>query len=306
MMPLGKTLSAVLCVATFALAGCEQKGANEPKAVSIDQGSSAQRYPAMLEHENKFIRDSEARGKEKIAKLPTAADKLGDTDWAIVEQIVDASDNAGKDGGYAATMRELRPARSFFEEEREPIVKKVGGSANYAAKQKGCEADLWGPVNQGLKDGVDDAMRDRLRASNDAFILIERHKEALGRKNIPALEEMADDIAETSYVVNVEMPEAKQRLEAVASGASDARSALNSFIADEKKFQEDPKRKPEEKQASDARIKKAEEQLKALEAQEQATQENLKDLEQRAKDLESQYDDALKKLKDAIAAKKPK
>ncbi len=305
MTPLRNTVLAVIC-ASFCLVGCEQKGANEPKAVSIDQGSSAQRYPGMLERQNKHVRDREAKAKENIAKIPTGADKITETDWAIVEQIVDASDAAGKDGGYAATMRELEGARAFYEEEREPIVKKVGGAAQYAAKQKGCDADLWGAVNQGLKDGIDDAMRDRLRASNDAFILIDRHKEALGKKNVPALEELADQIADTSYVVNVEMPEAKDRLEAFLSGASDARSALNSFISDEKKFAEDPKRKPEEKQASEARVKKAEEQLKSLETTEQATNENLKDLEQRVKDLDAAYDDALSKLKDAIKAKKPK
>lgn len=297
--------AAALC-GSFALAGCEQKGANEPKAVSIDQGSSAQRYPAMLERTNQRIRDRETKAKEASAKFPTAIDKISDTDWAIVEKIVNASDEAGKDGGYAATQRELEGARTFYDEEREPIVKKVGGAAQYAVKQKGCDADVWGAVNQGFKDAVDERMRERLRDSNDAFILIERHEEALGKKNVPALEDLADEIAQTSYTVNVEMPEAQARLEAVLSGASDARSALNSFIKEEQEYAADPKRKPAEKQGSDARIKNAEAQLAALEKAETDAKENLKDLEQRAKDLDKAYDDGLSKLKDAISAKKPK
>ncbi len=305
MTPL-RTAVALALFATLGLAGCEQKGANEPKAVSIDQGSTAQRYPAMLDRQNQRIRDRESKAKEKIAKLPTAADKLTETDWAIVEKIVEASEDAGKDGGYGATMRELEGARTFYDEEREAIVKKVGGAAQYAVKQKGCEADVWGAVNQGFKDAVDERMRDRLRASNDAFILIDRHEAALGKKNRPALEELADDIAETSYTVHVEMPEAQERLEAVLSGASDARSALDSFIKDEQEYAADPKRKPDEKAASDARVKKAQEHLKSLEGAEIAANENLKDLEQRTLDLDKAYDDAISKLKDAISAKKPK
>ncbi len=297
-------VTALACLGV--LTGCEQKGANEPKAVSIDQGSSAQRYPAMLERSNQKIRDREAKAKEASAKLPTAIDKINETDWALVEKIVEASDKAGQDGGYGAAMRELEGARTFYDEEREPIVRKVGGSAQYVVKQKGCDADVYGAVNQGLKDAVDERMRERLRASNDAFVLIARHEEALGKKNVPALEELADEIAQTSYTVNVEMPEAKEQLEAVLSGASDARSALNSFIAEEKEYAADAKRKPAEKQASDARIKNAEAQLQALEKAETDAKENLKDLEQRAKDLEKAYDDGLSKLKDAISAKKPK
>lgn len=297
-------LAALGCLG--ALAGCEQKGANEPKAVSIDQGSSAQRYPAMLARSNQRIRDREAKAKATSEKLPTAIDKISDTDWALVEKIVDASDKAGEDGGYGATMRELEGVRTFHEEEKDAIVRKVGGSAQYVVKQKGCDADVYGAVSQGLRDAVDERMRERLRSSNDAFILIARHEEALGKKNVPALEDLADEIAMTSYTVHVEMPEAKEQLEAVLSGASDARSALNTFIAEEKEYAADAKRKPAEKQASDARVKNAEAQLQALETAETEAKENLKDLEQRAKDLESAYDDGLSKLKDAINAKKPK
>ena len=89
MTPL-RPLVALLLSATVALAGCDQKGANAPKAVSIDQGSSAQRYPAMLDRQNQRIRDRESRAKEKMGKFSTSAAKLTDTDWAIVEKIVDA------------------------------------------------------------------------------------------------------------------------------------------------------------------------------------------------------------------------
>ncbi len=305
MRPISKTI-VLLSIAASCLLGCEQRGANEPKAVSIDQGSSAHRYPAMLERENAAVADGEKRAKEKVDKFPAALDKVKDTDWALVEKIVDASDKAGKDGGYAAVQRELAGARQFYDEEREPIVKKIGGAANYAAKQKCPDVDVWGAVSTSFKDAVDERMRERLRSSNDAFLLIERHEDALGKKNVPALEELADDVAEASYVVHVDMPEAKLRLEAMLSGAGDAKSALSSFISDEKEYAADAKRKPDEKQASEARVKKAEEHLKALEATQLATEETLKTVEQRARDLEKVYDDGLSKLKDAISQKKPK
>ena len=288
------------------LVGCQQKGPNDPPDVQIDQGMSAERYPAMLDRQVNRSQAREGFAKERIAAMPTSLDKLSETDWEIVEKIVDASDAAGKDGGYAATVRELEATRGFFDDEREAIVKKVGGAVQYAGKQKGCELDAWGAVSASLTDAVDDRMKERLRSNNDAFLLIDRHRETLGKKNISALEDAADGIAETSYTVNVELPEAKERVESTMSGISGARSALKGLIDDEKEFQASGERKPEEKKGSDARIKRAEEALTKLDAAEAKANEQLKDLEQRVLDLDKAYSDALSKLRSVISEKKTK
>ncbi len=299
-------LATSIALGAVLLSGCQQGDAKSPYEVSIDQQSSAQNYPAMLSDANKKVRDGEAKAKENIGKIPTAADKLTETDWPVVAKIADASDSAGKDGGYAAEKKKLASAQAFLDEEKDAIVKKIGGAVQYTVKQKGCDVDAWGAVSGAFKDAVDDRMKERLRANNDAFILIERHEDTLGKKNRPALEDMADQIAETSYIVHVEMPEAKGKLEAISKSAADAKSSLEKFIEEEKAFGAEHSQKADIVKSSGDRVKNAEEKLKALEQAQADAQQNVQDLEQRAKDLEKSYSEALSQLKTAIDGKKPK
>jgi hypothetical protein len=300
-------LATSLALGVAFLSGCEQKDAKSPYEVSIDQQSSAENYPAMLADASKRVRDRESSGKEEIGKIPTSADKISDdSDWPTVGKIVDASDAAGKDGGYAAERKKLEAARKFIDEEKDEIVKKIGGAVQYQAKQKGCDVDAWGAVGGAFKDAVDDRMKERLRANNDAFILIDRHEDSLGKKNRPALEEMADRVAEMSFLVHVEMPEAKAKLEAISKSAADAKSSIEKFIEEEKAFGAERSQKPDIAKASADRVKKAEDKLKELEAAQQDAQQNVQDLEQRAKDLEKSYDEALSQLKTTVDGKKKK
>lgn len=287
------------------LVACGKEDAKSPYAVSINQPSSALQFPAMIEGVNKQIRDREAKAKENIAKIPSAADKLADTDWDLVAKIADAADASGMDGGYAAELHKLEGVRDFMDDEREEIVKKIGGAVQYAAKQKNCDVDAWGAISASLKDVVDDRMKERMRANNEALLLIERHEDTLGKKNVPALEDMADLIAFTSYTTHVELPEAKERLEELKKSSAQAKSALERLIKEETEHLT-PDKKPEIAKASKVRIKGAEEKIAAIDAATADTDQNLADVEQRAKDLQKSYDDAKKQLGEAISAKKSK
>lgn len=293
-------------VAAFAvgLVGCDQKGAETPQT-SSSQGSYAAEFPDRLAKESKGIRAEEAKAKEDAGTMPTFADSLGnDANWDLVLSIVEAADKAGRDGGYADAAKSNGMVKSFFEEEKDPLLKKVGGSAQYAVKQKGCDADVYGAVSQGMKDGVEDRIQARMRAKNDAFILIERNKEAIGKKNQPLLENEADKIAEASWLVHTEMPEAKQRLDHYLGEVSSSKSAIEDLIKDEKEFATANKLKPEDQKSSDARIKGWEDDLKALDAAEQDAKQNAQDLEQRIAQSQKDYDAAFSAMKDAIKAKK--
>lgn len=291
-------------VASAALVGCEQKDAQTPQT-SSSQGSYAAAFPDRLSKESKGIRSEEAKAKEDMGTMPTFADSLGaDAPWDIVEKIVDASDKAGRDGGYADAAKSNGMVRSFFEEEKDPLLKKVGGSAQYAVKQKGCDADVYGAVSQGMKDGIDDRIQARMRAKNDAFIIIDRNHDAIGKKNQPLLENEADKIAEASWLVHTEMPEAKQRLDHYIGEVSSSKSAIEDLIKDEKDFASSGKLKPEDQKASDARIKGWEDDLKTLDAAAEEAKQNAQDLEQRIAQAQKDYDAALSALKDAIKAKK--
>lgn len=301
-----KTISSLLSVSVALLffgAGCDNQNAKSPYDVSVDQESSALGVPSKVDRTAKRIGTDESETKSTAEKMPTMADKLSETDWAIVADIVEASDKAGKDGAYAAEMRELNVVRGFYDEEKDDIHRKVNGAVNYMAKN--CSSDggisVAGPMNTAMDERVD----ERLKNANDAFLIIDRNRDALGKKNIPALEDMAKQIAKASYVVHVEMPEAQQELEGAKAAASDAKDALKKMIDTENEPpKEGSKPSPEAEKAKKDRIKKAEEKMKAAEAAEQAAAKQLENLEQRTADLEKAYDDGLSKLKDAISAKK--
>lgn len=284
------------------LVGCEND-AKSPYDIEVDQRSSALSIPKRVDRANKNIRGHETKAKEKIATLPTAADKIADTDWALVLEVVEASDDAGKDGGYAAEMRDLEIAQAFFEDEKDDFTKKIGGAVQASAK--GCEVDAWGAVSSGMKRAMQEAVEDRLKENNDAFLIIERNKDALGKKNIAALETMASDIADASYTVNVAMPNAKKELEDMVAVSGSARAEIKKYIDEENAPpKEGAKTTPESEKSKKDRLKIAEERLTLLDAAEADAKANLADLEQRTKDLQKSYDDAIAALKDAIKAKK--
>jgi len=289
----------------LASAGCDSGNAKSPYEISVDQGSSALLIPRRVDRVTKRIRADEAKAKETIAAMPTMAEKFEETDWKVVLQIVEAANEAGKDGGYGAEMRDLRASRAFFDDQKEEITKKVGGSVQYAVKQKGCDVDAWGAVSVSMKESIDERVEERTRASNDAFLHIERNREPLGEKNIPALEQMADKIAHASFVVHVEIPEAKEELEGTVNAAGEARKKIQKLLQEE---QAAPTHKPnaKEQKSQKDRIKQAEDGLKLLDEAEADAKDNLASLEQRAKDLVTSYDAALGKLKDAVKAKQSK
>lgn len=293
----------------FALAagatGCEPEPKN-PYDISVDQRSTGLQIPDRVQRVSQRLRDREEKAKQLVAAMPSAADKVSDpTSWDAVLEVVTAADAAGKDGAHAAQVRELTVTIDFFQDEHEELAKKIGGSVDYAAKQKSCEVDAWGAVNAGLKKGFEERIEERLKASNDAFMVIERNEDALGKKNLPALEQLAFDVAQASFVVHVAMPEAKLELEAMVTACTPAREAIKRALEEENAVpKEAGKSTPEADKRRRERVKRAEAQLIKVDQSEADAKKNLEDLEQRTKDLKTAYDDALSKLQDAIKAKK--
>ncbi|NUP07409.1 MAG: hypothetical protein HOW73_15270 [Polyangiaceae bacterium] len=299
-------LAVSLVLLGVASTGCEEE-AKSPYDVAVDQRSTGLAIPDRVNRITQRVRDKEEKAKTLIAAMPTSADKVADpTDWEVVVEVVDAADAAGKDGAYGLEMREIQIAQDFFEDEKEEINKKVGGAVDYAAKQKGCEVDAWGAVSGGFKKAMEERVDERLKKYNDAFLVIERNEESLGKKNIPTLEQMAKDIAEASWTVHYVMPQAKLELESMAAAAADARAEIKRTIEEENAGpKQGAKTTPEMDKRKQERIKFAEAQLVKADQAEEAAKKNLEDLEQRSTDLKTSYDEALTKLKDALKAKKP-
>ena len=294
---------AMVAVASSWLVGCEQKEPQTPQTTS-SQGSYAAGFPDRLSHESKTIRAEESKSKEDMTAMGKLPDALNNPDWGVVLEAVEAADKAGRDGGYADAAKSTDQVRAFFDEEKDPLLRKAGGSAQYVVKEKGCDVDVYGAVATGLKDGIDDRIQARLRAKNDAFIVIDRNRDALGKPNAAALETGADKIAEASYYVHVDLPEQKQRIDHDIGEVSNMKSALEDLVKDEKEFQGKAKLKPEDQKASDARIKGWQSELQAMDGIEADAKTNSQDLQQRIEQLSKDYDTAFGALKDSIKAKK--
>jgi hypothetical protein len=289
------------------LAGCEKEEPKSPDDIESSQGTYAVVYPDKLMRASKGIRTKEAKAKEDIGTMPTFSEQLSDdapSDKALA--ILEAADAAGKDGGYAEEVRRMAAVQTFYEEEKDALAKKVGGAAAYTAQQKKCDVDLWGPVTQGLKDGFEERVKERLRSHNDAFLLIERNRDALGKKNAAALEDESDKVAEASYIVHVDLPDKKKRLDFAILQIPVQKQNLEKLIADEKDFQSKNKLKPDDQKESDARIKDWQEQRKTLDAAEEDAKANQKDLDQRLQSILSDYDAGYAALKDSVKAGKKK
>lgn len=293
--PLRSLLAGALVA--LSLVACEQQDAKHPET-SSEQRNFAEKFPDRVTEESKGIKDDESTAKADIATFKDFPSKLKDPPGDITKDILDAADKAGSDGGYAEEMEKQEAVRSFFEEEKDAINQKVGGSAAAA-----CTADpgkASGAAVYGLKTGMDEQLKKRAHDHNDAFLLIDQHRDELGKENAKALEEEVDKIAEASYIVHVRLPRQKAKLDHDISEFSAQKSKLEDAIKEEKDLQASGKLKDEGKKSSEARVKNYEAALAKFDAAEQEAKANQQDLEKRLADLTKEYDDAFSAMKDGI------
>jgi len=300
-------LRAVGVSAGLLLVACQKEEPKSPDDIDSTQGSYAAAYADKMTRASKTIHTREAKAKEDIGTMPTFNEQLGDdAPPDKVVAIVDAADAAGRDGAYGEEARKLAVVQTFFDDEKDAITKKAGGAAQYTAKQKNCDVDLWGPVAQGVKDGFEDRVKERWRKNNDAFLLIDRDREALGKKNVTALEDESDKIAEASYIVFVELPDKKKRLDYAILQIPKQRDSLSELIKNEKDRQSKEKLKPEDQKTSDAHLKEWADSLSSLDGAEKDAKDNAQDLDGRLEALEKDYKAGFSAMRDAIKTGKKK
>src|SRR6266542_669588 len=292
--------AALIGVAPF---GCASQQTEPQVASSAAQTNYAMDYPAAAQETSNDYQNSDTEVRRVTTDFAKYPDQLKDPPLPIVKDIVNRADEAGRSGAYVDARRELEGTQTFFTQEKDEITRKVAGSAQYVAKKKNCDVDVSGAVSASLKEAIDKQLEKRLRAHNDAHLIIERYRESLGKANAAALEKQADDISGASYITYVRTAETKARASQLLDDANQAKRTLDQSIAEERAFQAESGRTAADKKASSDRVAKMEDAKVKIDQAVPQLQALLKDIDQRNEAMKKEYNEKLDALKQTIDAK---
>lgn len=287
----------------LSVAACSSSAKGPTVASAGGHAAYAIHYDDELNSTTKAINDAQAREKTLSAGFAAHLDQLKKPDWSKVETVIADSDEAGKSADFADAANDATAIRSFWEAEKGEIAGRVNG--NTTVKESGCSTEaVSGPIAAAFSEAVNKRLQKRLRARNDAFVVIERARVTLGPQNAAALEKLADDIAEASYDVHVLMVLQRQRLQRLVADKNDVKATLDRYIQEETKLQAEPGRTDAEKKASADRVtaaKKSEADIDSVSVQAETA---AKDMEKTIDAATKDYEGALKALKAKVAEKK--
>ena len=300
---------AFVAVLAVGLASCTRADKGPVLTSSAGQPSYALGYADELDGSWRAMGEGQDQERRLTAGFAARVDELKKPDWDVVRAVVDASDAAGSSAGFAGAHGRVDSVREFWGDEKTSVDAKVAGGAQYALKQASCASgcpslDVGGPAAYALNEALDHDLQKRLRASNDAFLIIERQRTALGPANAAALEKLADDVAQASFVVHVALVVERDRLRKLLADKGSVLTTLDRFVQDERTYQVQPGRSDADKKASDQRVNdatKSKSQIAAAAAQADAASSGA---DQVIAGVTKDYDDALKALRDRIDMKK--
>lgn len=281
--------------------GCSAPKPEPEVASSAAQPGYAQDYPAAIEQITKDFGRDDDDARTLSGGFSGYAKDLKTSDWKLVADVHRSANEAGRSRAYVDRNEEVEGARAFFSAEQDEIVKKVGGSATYACKQKGADTDLSGTVSRSLSEVVTKQLEKRLREQNAAHGLLERHKHELSKEDAAALETQADQISRASYLVHIAMVEEKVRLRALLQEAEQVKKTLDDYLADERAIQSKAT-KDADKKESEARIQRATQAKAQVDGALSQGREMEQKMEERIAAAQKRHKDAL----DALLAQENK
>jgi hypothetical protein len=296
------TIAAML----VSLAACEKQDAGAPPQApsSAGQATYAEEYPDTLDQVTGRIDKGKAEVAEKSGTFAGYADQVNDpTDWDIYRQVVEAADASGKSAGYAERAQENEAIEDLLAENDGEVRKRVASGVSYAAKQAGCGSDLGGAAAGAMTRAFDKRMEERLKERNEAYKLIDRHEEQLGKKNVATLEKQSDDIARSSYVANVQLPTERAKLQRLADERDEVAATIDDQIQQERDYQATPGVSDKAKKASDARIADLDKAKADLQATEPMDEQKLQQLDQEITAAQDAHQKALDELLGKIGDK---
>jgi hypothetical protein len=292
-------LLALALVSMPGLMACSSSTKQEPVvASSAGQSNYALRYPNSVDALRNEYGTKRQEAHAFVGNFARYPDELSGARAEDVWPVLERADEAGRSGSYVQERRSLENVRAFFNEERDDIGRRVAGSAQYVAQQKGCaNVEVGGAANAALKDAVDKRIEKRLREHNEGHAALERLRPTLGKERSEKLEKQADEVAEASYLVYVALPDAKTRLNAQLTEVEQVRKTLDAGLTSEGKFQATPGITEVDRKASNDRVtalNRSKGQLDSVAAQ---GQELSKRIDADLKDAQKEYADAFAALK---------
>ena len=287
------------------LVACSHNPYKEPQLQpSGGQPAYAVRYSDKLAAATKSIADAQSGAQTLEQGFGAHVEELKKPAWEKVLVVVDDSDQAGRSADYADAHAEVDAVRDFWADEKDTFTQKVGGNAQYVAKQAGCTADVGGAAGFALNDTMTKELEKRLRSKNDAFTVIDRQRTALGPQNAAALEKLADDVAQASYDVHVVMILARQKLERMVADKDAVKATLDRFVQEERAYQSETGRTDAEKKASEDRVTAAVTSKSHVDDGAAQAQAVMKEIDNTIDSATKAYDAALTALKSKIDEKK--
>ncbi|MDD5305746.1 MAG: hypothetical protein PHU25_00355 [Deltaproteobacteria bacterium] len=229
--------------------------------------------------------------------------------WPKVKAVVEKADEAGRGRAYADGAADDAATRAFFEEEKDEITKRVANGTQAAAKKQitdtnqTCEVDVYGAVSYSLKEGVSKQLEKRMRGHNEAQLLIDRHEDALGKKNVEPLRAGADRVSRASHLVRVGLVEDKVKLNRLLAEAGDVEDTLDDDIAAEKELAATEGLSKADKQASAERLAALTKSRAALDGAVAEARKLAPGMPAQIDKAQKDYAQALDALLDAIDAK---
>jgi hypothetical protein len=285
------------------VAGCGPATPEPELASSARHAGYAQAYPTDVQAITADFGQDQAEIKKTVGAFDKYEGELKNPNYNYVLEIYQRADEAGRSYAYVDRLREIHDAKTFFDDEKDEITRKVSGSAQYVTKQKGCDVDVSGAVAHALKESVDKQLEKRLHEASEAHRLIDRYREELGKENAAALERQADEISYAAYLAHVAIVEQKVRLRRMIEEAETVKKTADDFIAAEHEYQSKSGRTAADRKASDDRIaamNKSKALIDSAVTQAKTTSEGMED---RITAAQKEYDDGIKKLEESIRAK---
>lgn len=290
---------------TVLIAACtssSEKGPEFPS--SANRTAYAVRYNDDLTASVKAFGDAQERQKTLTKGFNAHVEEMKKSDWDKVKVIVDDSDLAGKSADFANTRAETEAVKDFWDDEKNEITSKVAGNAQHVNKQAGCNAEVGGAVAFALNDAVTKQLQKRLRARNEAFLVMERYKASLGPQNIATLEKLADEVSEASYDVHVAMIVERNKIKHIATDKDEVKKTLDRFIQEENAYQSEPGRTDVEKKASAERVAAAMKNKESIDSVAAQAENVTKEADKAIDASTKEYNDALAALRAKVDEKK--